>query len=441
MAPIDEAIGSLKKVQEEQEKKIVEIVLGENQPTDTKLRADLASSAKGSSLVSHLATGLGAVGRPARDKLNERESVKDYAATGLGTIDDTHAITAAVANVLSSGGVLSIPSGAYNVGRTGLPGLVIDSPITAEPDADRRSVTLQGDGAGNTVIKSMTFGQYAVKLVGGVGVDSHGYEDHGNFSIVAGVSGANGLHVFNKAYTRLSNITLQGLYVGLLIESVLSSAFSNIQCRNNAIYGAFLKKGIGFSGVNANHFDSCKFSSNAVLGMHTEPHCTGLVFTNCNFENNGRHGFSSDGGCSLFFNGTEGSVGAIFNGGYFESNGGGADLFITNTGSHYVTVVLNAVVFNRNIAARFVTNCIKATGKIRLVLSGCAFSSYNGYAPSSLRKYILGDADLILTHEQCVFMDALEAPPDTSLGSGSGGIWDGGSRMTGSEILDMGTRL
>jgi len=344
----------------------------------------------------------------------ENPTVTKYGATGQGAVDDTPSFAAAITAVTVEGGSLGVPAGLYNIGRVGLPGIEIDSPIAGEPDTDQRSVVLRGSGAGNSVIKSMSVGQYAVKLTGGTAVDAHGYESHGDFSIVAGVAGSNGMHVFNKAYTQLQNMTLQGMNTGLLLESVLSSRFENVQCRNNAIYGAHLKKGSGFAGTNANQFDSCKFQSNVVLGLHSEAFQTGLVFNNCNFENNGRQGQPSEGGAELIFNGAEGRVGATFIGGYFESNGGGADLFLTNTDSSYVTVLLVGVTFNRNIAARFVTNCIKTTGKIRLVLIGCAFASYNGYTPNAGRPYISGDADLILTHDQCVFMDALEAPSTLS---------------------------
>ena len=340
----------------------------------------------------------------------ENPTVTDYGATGQGIANDTPAFAAAVTGVMVKGGSLGVPAGLYNVGRVGLPGIEIDSPITGEPDVDQRSVVLQGNGAGNSVIKSMTSGQYAVKLTGGTSVDAHGYENHTDFSIVAGVSGANGLHLFNKAYTSLDGLTLQGCSTGLLLESVLSSTIRNVTCGNNAVYGCRALKGTGFSGVNSNTFDSCNFRSNVVLGFETEAFVTDLTFLNSNFENNGRMGQPSEGGCNLVFNGSEGSGGATFLGGYLESNGGGADLFLTNTGTDYVTVVLIGVNFNRNSATRYVTNCIKTAGKIRLITIGCAFRSYNGYTPDAGRKYIAGDSALIWDDYGSVMQDAVERP-------------------------------
>lgn len=361
-----------------------------------------------------LQAGAGAAARSTRSKLRESFSVTDFAVSGDGVADDTAGITAAVTEGQTTGAKVKLPAGAYRVFRTGLPGIEIDSPIVGEPDADRRAVALRGDGAGNTVIVSGEAGQYAVKLTGGDSVDAHGHEDHGDFSIVAGVSGSNGLHVFNKALTSVENVTLQGHNTGLKLESTLSSRFANLTAGNNAVYGAHMLKGDGFSGVNANTFDSCNFRSNGVLGVHCDEFVTDLVFVGCNFENNGRHGFPSEGGASLVFNGSEGRSGATFIGGYFESNAGGADLFLHNAGSEYVTVVLTGVTFNRNIADRFVTNCIRTSGKIVLVLRGCAFASYNGYVPDAGRPYVSGDSLLILNHDGCVFADAVEAPTELS---------------------------
>ncbi|MBS1831237.1 MAG: hypothetical protein JST65_00910, partial [Acidobacteria bacterium] len=267
-----------------------------------------------------------------------------------------------------------------------------------------------GDGAASSILISGTAGQYALELIGGTAMDAHGYEVHRDFSVMAGTPGTNGIKIFNKAFTGLENVTLQGHNTGLRLESVLSSKFTNVTCMNNAVYGAQVLKGAGFSGINANTFDSCNFESNVVMGFFGQANMTDASFINCNFENNGRHGQPSEGGCGLVFDGGEAGVGATFMGGYFESNGGGADLFLTNTGANYVTVVLVGVSFNRNIAARYVTNCIQTAGKIRLVTIGCAFRSYNGYTPDVSRKYIAGDAALIWEDYGSVMQDAVERP-------------------------------
>lgn len=377
--------------------------------------ADASDPAKGAALVGFKQTGTGAVGRDVSDELGEIIKPEQFGALADDTTASQPAMALTVTQAQTAGGTIQLQRGVYKLAyASGDAALNIDSPITGEPDVDRRAVTLVGQGAGNTVIKGTTTAKYAVKLTGGTGVDAHGYENHRDFSIVAGIAGSDGLWLFNKALTSLENITLQGCNTGLLLESVVSCSFRNITCGNNAIYGAHVKTGTGFSGCNSNTFDSCNFRSNVVLGLHSEARVTDLTFINCNFENNGRHGNASEGGCELVFDSTQGLGGAAFIGGYFESNKGGADLFLTNTGSDYMTVTMVGTTFNRNIAASYVTNCIKTTGKIRLILQGCTFASYNGYTPSAGRPYITGDADLILVHDGCVFKDALEAPAQYS---------------------------
>lgn len=66
-------------------------------------------STSGSSLVGHIAAGTGATARTVQTKLRDMVSVKDFGAVGDGVTDDTSAFTAAAA----SGGVVTVPPGAY----------------------------------------------------------------------------------------------------------------------------------------------------------------------------------------------------------------------------------------------------------------------------------------------------------------------------------------
>lgn len=379
---------------------------------DTAIRTDLSGSS-GSSLVGFLQLGAGAVPRTSEGKSRDVVSVKDFGAQGIGIgANDAGAFNvAAAALVAAGGGRLTIPAGSYLLSGAAAPAVTIDAPNVAEPGT---AVSIRGASAPSSVLISGVAGQYALKLIGGTATDAHGYECHADFSVMAGNPGANGIHLLNKALTGIENVTVQGCGTALKLESVLSSSFRNLTLGNNAVYGAHVLKGTGFSGCNANTFDSCNFRSNVVFGFVSEAFLTDTTFINCNFEANGRHGLASEGGCALEFNGAEGGVGATFTGGYFESNAGGADLFLTNTGSEYVTVVLTGVTFNRNVADAYVTNCIKTAGKVRLVTVGCAFRSYNGYTPNAGRKYIAGDASLIWEDYGSVMQDAIERPTQLS---------------------------
>lgn len=85
--------------------------------SSNKLRADLASTTditKGSTLISFLQAGLGAVYRILQDKMRETVSVKDFGAKGDGTTDDTAAFVAAGL----VGKSLRVPDGNYNLAST-----------------------------------------------------------------------------------------------------------------------------------------------------------------------------------------------------------------------------------------------------------------------------------------------------------------------------------
>lgn len=73
----------------------------------------LALGATSSDLVSHIASGTGAVATTVQAKLRESVSVKDFGAVGDGVTDDTVAIQAALTHIASNGGKLNFPYGNY----------------------------------------------------------------------------------------------------------------------------------------------------------------------------------------------------------------------------------------------------------------------------------------------------------------------------------------
>jgi len=93
-------------------------------------QVDLASTAagKGSKLVAFIQRIAGAVGRFVEDKLSEQPSVKDFGATGAGTVDDSAAfVLAQTAYPLG----FIVPAGSYRISSS----LSLTVPITFMPGA------------------------------------------------------------------------------------------------------------------------------------------------------------------------------------------------------------------------------------------------------------------------------------------------------------------
>lgn len=124
--------------------------------SDVTLRSDLASES-GSGLVGYQPAGTGAVATTVQSKLRESVSVKDFGAVGDGVTDDTTAIAAAVAAVLT-GGIVLFPPATYLVSTVNVTG---------------KSVVLSGYGS---TINSTSANGGIYKT------------DHGNKLIVEGLS-------------------------------------------------------------------------------------------------------------------------------------------------------------------------------------------------------------------------------------------------------------
>lgn len=112
--------------------------------------ADVANTAKGTSLMGYKLAVTGSAGRTLADKLKEFVSIKDFGAVGNGVADDTAVIQAAINNLAALGPVtLFFPKGTYK----------ISTAITTPTGA---IVHLSGDGPNSTIIRqdSATLGAF-----------------------------------------------------------------------------------------------------------------------------------------------------------------------------------------------------------------------------------------------------------------------------------------
>jgi len=294
--------------------------------------------------------------------------------------------------------------GSFGVTNASGPACVLDlSTLTQEAVSEHRRPNIFGDGIGTTVINGGSSGQYAMKINGGSGIAAHHYLTIADLAF----SGFQGLHVFDSAYLRLRDIAFQGQSIGMYLESVLSSSFRDLDFRSCGV-GLSVAKGGGFSGINANSFRDCRFAFNTGLGLQGQSFSTQLNFNACTFEGNGTQGNGSTGGAVITVNGTEGRVGANFNGCYFENNAGGFDVQLVNAGSAYVTHTFVGCNFQRVLSSNYVTNNIQTFGLNRIVFIGCSFNAYGTYVPSAARPYVGFDGNQIIECYNCHFGSATE---------------------------------
>jgi len=101
-----------------------------------------ATTTKGSALIRWIGDGVGAVARSVWSKLADHMDIRDFGGVGDGTVDDSVALTNALAEAVSSGKPLRVPAGIWK--------------ITTEAVVDLdafEGVVIYGDGSGRTVFK------------------------------------------------------------------------------------------------------------------------------------------------------------------------------------------------------------------------------------------------------------------------------------------------
>lgn len=307
-----------------------------------------------------------------------------------------------------------LPRGNTAVSET----LVIDnSTMGGETETGPQGTIITGQDARHSILvaKAGLTGS-VLNLLYGTGASAHAHHRLEKLSVL-GVSAADGIKVKNAAFLRVSDVTARGCNIGIELESVLSSSFRDGRVDANDV-GISAVKGTGFSYPNALKFDSWVFSNNSQLGYSGGGAHHNVQFIGGSFEANGTQGNVNTGGVFLNFDGgVEGAVGAVFQGVYFEGNGGAADIRLENTGSSYVTVIIEGCNFNRVSAAKFVTANIVAIGKINLVLIGNAFRAMNDYVESASRPYVSRSADVRVSEVGNYFASPLAAAGFLSRGN------------------------
>ncbi len=287
---------------------------------------------------------------------------------GDGVTDDIEAIQDAYnALAASGGGDLRLGEGTF----------LISVPISMWAVSDGMLI---GEGPGAT--KLLCSGSGGVILSGG-----QCHISGIRFGTVTNGTGI-GISGDNIAYAEVSRCVIEGFEYGMGFTDILTSAFDGCILRGNSV--GFTAARDNYSHPNALSFRDCYVSLNGAWGINlVSPSC--LNITGGSVEGNGHSAAPYGGGVVLINPGAEGAVGITARGVYFEFNAGVADVYCTSAGSGgNVANSFTGCTFNRINETLYVTNNVKIEQESAgaLSITGCGFKGFNGYAPSTGRKYI-----------------------------------------------------
>ena len=288
--------------------------------------ADLAASG-GSAMIGYMPAGTGAVATTVQAKLSNTVSVKDFGAKGDGSTDDTSAFQAAIDYVSSAfgGGCVYVPAGQYIVTQVKL----------------KTHISLVGDGWGSRItLKSGTNGNLIVldnvnvewTRLSNLMIDGNRYNNSSGDAIYYDNTG--GTFTFFDANHIIENILIYtAAGAGLsLSANCRESKVVNVFCTGangdafyiNATDSVFVNCTTGAAGLHGwkcmgpnNRYTNCKAYGSGRLVAAGGNNGAGFyvsqprqVFTACESQDNGWHGF-------VFYQ----SSNSIINGCIADSNG------------------------------------------------------------------------------------------------------------------------
>ncbi len=349
--------------------------------------ASTATAAPGASLVGFLAAGAGAVGRTQLSKERDVVGVLDFGA-GVAGLPVSMAL---------GGGSYLVPAGTYVYTTP----LVADYSNVAFPDYMTPStrVSLKGDALHSTFLTyNGTAGTYGLVLTGPASIANLGVYQQSQYSdFVMQDSGhtrtRNGISITNESTAEFRRLNVSYFGIGTYVNSSLSCKFDNVVWTYNATGTVFDSTTLQAL-PNAHSFDNCEWNANTTAAATAAIIGATNRFASCRIEQNGTtSGAAGEGGFLFGINPTNGPASLTFDTCYFEGNGGQADLYLTNTGTQEVTVVIKGCTFNRTSSAKYVTNNIvganSSTGTLTIVLIGCSFFSTGTYVASAARAFFL----------------------------------------------------
>ena len=343
-------------------------------------------------------------------------SVKDFGAIGDGVNDDAAAIQATIDHVTANGGTVFVPRGVYSC-STKLNWL--DTGTTHDNEYTKGGII--GSGPRSSVLKFTGTSETTT------GIDiSSGSTTALTFFFMKdlGLEGnprqGRGIQIDGLAFSYFENLYVNYFEYGIYAEDLLSTTFVSCFIRLNKFGGRFTQTDA--SQPNAISFFGCNVA-NSEYGLYLIKPST-FTMSGGAMEVNGFTGTGGNHwGIKMDNSGAQGTVGATFQGVYFEKNVGTADIWIDST-TNAASYVVQGCSFNRIDSVEFTTNNIKlqaSSGEQSLVVIGCGFRAFGSYTEDAARKYIdWSDAggDLILNQIGNHFGDQVANPARNTVTDG-----------------------
>jgi len=337
------------------------------------------------------------------------QNPRQHGAVGTGDV------ATSLQKMFTQGRAWEIPSGVYKFSST----LTADYSDPAFPGLTLPSIRhdISGDSAANTILE-YTGTNTAITCIGSgltIAEGVHSFDRLANFTLypTGRTLLRNGIVLQRKAYTLIENLDVEGFSTGIFMEGCLTSSVKNVHSRNNK-FGFVLGDPTNFSRPNSLNFERVTVLNNAEAGVVANLLGASNHFNGLNVERNGRQGNANDGGFLANIVGDNGIASLTMTAGYFEGNGGVADLVLTNVSAAFVTVILTSVTFNRVSSTIHTTNNIRigntGGGRIKLIMIGCGFLSAGSYVPSAARPFIQYDAACEVIDIGCTYSETVSMP-------------------------------
>lgn len=305
------------------------------------------------------------------------------------------------------GGTLKIKQGVYDVNSP----LVMDYGLYPAEFIGKPGYRLnyRGENMAETIF-NCSVADFNIKMLGDITYATqrvHAYDSLGGITL-NGTSGAYGLILKGKAYTKLHDFVAYGFTSGegLRVDSCITSELDNVYLQGNSI-GMRVMPSTGITEFNAFTINRLTCSQNTTWGILGDRWGAGTTINSLTCEGNGTQGTAASGGINLSINGLNGSGAVVLNNPYFEANMGGGDLLIDNSGTRPITVVINGGNFHRVSNTAYTTCNIQVTssggGKVTVILNGTTFQSVGTYVPTSARPFWITGTNCQVIDIGCVF--------------------------------------